>query len=42
MYRFDLEEACCDECGKGLDLLAYYNQDGLCVSCFKKWVENNE
>ena len=31
------EEIFCDSCGKPMDILDYYNQDGVCVQCFKKW-----
>ena len=32
-----LEGIQCDSCGKLINLLDYYNQDGVCVQCFKKW-----
>lgn len=42
MNRYDLEEASCDDCCKGLTLSEYYNQDGLCIECFKKWLGYDE
>lgn len=35
------EEISCDGCGKQMALLDYYNQDGLCVQCFKRWCEDD-
>lgn len=35
--RYDLESNC-DDCGRPISLINYYNQDGLCSKCFIKWI----
>ena len=29
----------CDDCGKVIELMDYWNQDGVCVTCFKGWMD---
>lgn len=32
------EQTWCDNCCKCIDIIDYYNQDGLCVQCFLSWI----
>jgi len=39
MLSSDLECCSCDDCGKPMSLMDYYNQDGVCIACFEKWMD---
>lgn len=41
-YFEEVNITTCDECCKEMCLISYYNQDGLCVECFKKWMAKDE